>query len=89
LECGDTVLRVLGAFLRLGGLRNLQQLLLAVAEGKQDRVGMSFADVDEVELRAVLVGLVELFQVARLATKGRSGVAAKDEDDRLLALKAR
>src|SRR5262249_10935219 len=39
-------------------------------------------------LRPVLECLVEFLEVARLATKRRSGVAAEDQDDRFLVFEA-
>jgi hypothetical protein len=48
---------------------------------------MGLADVDEKELGAVSIGVIKPLQVARLATEGRSGVAAEDEDDGLVPLK--
>ncbi len=44
---------------------------------------MGFADVDEEEGGAILVRVVQLFQVARLATERRSGIAAEDQNDRM------
>jgi hypothetical protein len=50
---------------------------------------MRFANVDQEELGPVLIGVIDAFQVASLATEGRSGIAAEDKDDGLLALELR
>jgi hypothetical protein len=62
---------------------------LPVAEYGQDRTRMRLTDIDNEEFDFVLVVLVNPLQVARLATKRRSGIAAEDENDRLLAPEAR
>ena len=49
---------------------------------------MRLADIDEEEFRAILVGVVDFFQIARLATERRSGVAAEDEHHGLFAFEA-
>ena len=46
---------------------------------------MSFQDVDGVKGDFVFVLIVELVEGRNLPPEGRSGVAAEDEDDRLLA----
>src|SRR5271156_1608077 len=46
---------------------------------------MGFADVHGQKIGAVLVIVVEFCEVAYLAAKRRSGVAAEDEDQRALA----
>lgn len=46
---------------------------------------MSFADVDGEEIGAVLVIVVQGYEVAYLAAEGRSGIAAENEDQRTLA----
>jgi hypothetical protein len=43
---------------------------------------MSFANVDSQEIGVILVVVVELNDVANLATEGWSGEAAEDEDER-------
>jgi hypothetical protein len=50
---------------------------------------MCFADVDEQEFRVIFVSFVEPLEVARLATKGRSGIASENQDNRPFASKAR
>jgi len=47
------------------------------------------ADVNDVERRAIFVLLVEFVEGGNLPPEGRSGVAAEDEDDRLLAAHGR
>jgi len=44
--------------------------------------GMRLGDVDEREVRPLVEALEEALDVARPATKGRSGVAAEDEEQR-------
>ena len=44
---------------------------------------MRLLDVDQQELDGFLVLVVELVERGNLPAKGRSGVAAEDEDDRL------
>jgi hypothetical protein len=46
---------------------------------------MRFADVNGQKIRASLVIVVKIYEVAYLAAKGRSGVAAKNQDERALA----
>jgi hypothetical protein len=46
---------------------------------------MRFANIDLKKIGAVFVILVEFYEVADPATKRRSSVTAKDEDERLLA----
>jgi hypothetical protein len=48
---------------------------------------VSFADVDGEEIGAVFIVIVDLRDVANLATEGRSSEAAEDEDKRF-ALRA-
>ena len=47
--------------------------------------GMGLGDVDEREVRAIAESLEEALDIARPATKGRSGVAAEDEQQRSVA----
>ncbi len=46
---------------------------------------MRFADVNGQKIRASFVIVVEIYEVAYLAAKGRSGVAAKNQNERALA----
>ena len=46
---------------------------------------MGFADVNGQKIRAGFVIVIKIYEVAYLAAKGRSGVAAKDQDERALA----
>ena len=46
--------------------------------------GVSFFEVDEVEIGAIFVGLVDFFQAHGLAGEGASGVGAEDEDGEAL-----
>jgi hypothetical protein len=46
---------------------------------------MGFADVNGQKIRASLVIVVEIYEVAYLAAKGRSGVAAENQNERALA----
>jgi len=46
---------------------------------------MRFADVNGQKIRASFVIVVKIYEVAYLAAKGRSGVAAKNQDKRALA----
>src|SRR5580704_7533874 len=46
---------------------------------------MGFADVNGQKIRASFVIVVKIYEVAYLAAEGRSGVAAKDQDERALA----
>lgn len=50
---------------------------------------MSFLNVDEEELRLILVLLVEFVERGNLPAKGRSGIASKYQDHRLLASEGR
>ena len=83
----DALLGDLGSLVNSLRLRNLDQFLLVALQREENRIGMRFPDVDKEELRPVLVGLIDLFEVARLATERWSGVTAEDQDDRLLVLK--
>ena len=47
---------------------------------------MGLADVDDEEFGLLLESVVDFFEDANLASEGRSGIAAEDEDDRSLAL---
>jgi hypothetical protein len=49
--------------------------------------GMRLEDVDGVEGDPIFILIVELVEGRNLPPEGRSGVAAKDEDDRLFAAK--
>ena len=49
---------------------------------------MRFLDVNNEEFRAILVGVVELFEGTKLVPERGSGVAAKDQHHRPLAAKA-
>ena len=46
---------------------------------------MRFADVNGQKIRASFVIVVKIYEVAYLAAKGRSGVAAEDQNERALA----
>ena len=46
---------------------------------------MCFADVNGQKIRPSFVVIVEIYEVAYLATEGRSGVAAKNQNERSLA----
>jgi hypothetical protein len=46
---------------------------------------MRFADVNGQKIHASLVIVVKIYEVAYLAAKGRSGIAAKNQDERALA----
>ena len=83
---GDALLGNVRPLLDFLRLRNLEQFLFAVLEREQNRIGMRLANIDEVELRTIFIGLIDLFEVARLATERRSGIAAENQYDRLLAL---
>ena len=50
---------------------------------------MSLTNVDEQKLSVILIRFVKSFEVDRLATEGRSGVAAENQYDRPLAAKVR
>lgn len=58
LESLQALIGCLLARLEVVGLLDFQQLFLAVGDGEQDRIGMSFANVDENEFRVWLVGLI-------------------------------
>ena len=46
---------------------------------------MGFADVNGQKIRASFVVVIKIYEVAYLAAEGRSGVAAKDQNQRALA----
>jgi hypothetical protein len=82
------VLGVFAALVEGLALLDLEQRFLAVLQRVKNGIGVSFTNVDQEELRLVFVGLIELFQVARLATEGRSGVAAENQHHRLFVPEA-
>lgn len=51
--------------------------------------GMSLLNIDEEELRLILVLLIELVERGNLPAKGRSGVAAEYQDNRFLSSEGR
>jgi hypothetical protein len=83
-ELHDAELAKLGAF--VVALRTGEEDVIVEIVGILPQVGgMRLADVNDVERRAILVLLVEFIEGGNLPPEGRSGVAAEDEDDRLLA----
>ena len=64
-----------------------QYLVLHIALHLPYIGGMSFKDVDSVEINLVLILLGQFVQGGNLPPKGRSSIAAEDENNRLIAPK--
>jgi hypothetical protein len=79
-ELADAGSGDIGAFV-LGARAGEDDLIFNVALHLPDVAGVRFGDVDDDEFDLILVLRVELVERGNLPAKGRSGVAAEDEDD--------
>src|ERR1035437_2862080 len=94
-ECGDLDAEFADAafgdsgpfFKSLGVDKN--HVVADVAGHLPDVAGMGFADIDDVELYPVLVLFVEFVERGNLPAKGRSSIAAEDQDDGILVAEGR